>query len=579
MAGSRKIAERFCLLPFSNDWWIEQICLTYPDVTAFVRTVLANDEDVFGTRFILAGKLVVKGAYVEPPLKQEVIDNLVHLGLEGHFPTQRQWALDLLVGMPSGDVAHEFLERLTSSDTMARRQACDILGRLQYVSRRILKGLLSSLSDPSRLVAESASRALGRLSRNHEEALLLLLSFLHDPNPSNRVEVVRALGHGKPYPEVLSALISKLKDTSDRVRAQAAMSLGTLGQSTEEITDALLDALFDESNVVAEKVTTALGRLELNQPVTDALFLCLRDAQMFMRGNAAKALAKAGTVDHKVLQQLMVCLEEGEPYVRGHALNTLKELLPRNPQFAQTLRDRLDDENDTVRWLAYWALAKTMSGTDLEDFLLESYSRERHDGIRSEIIAILGNEREPNARLVATLLDFLASERDATVRKSLLNVLAKWRYPSDEGREIMLTLLEDGVPTTREGAVQGLGISIARDQKAFLSVVHALKDESSEVRCMAARTLGEFGWTEPTVPSILAEHLGAEDPALTETLLTVFYEKDYVPEERHLLPLLESDKVEIRDFAFRLLFLQASRTGQTIAVEPDVTTQFLDPME
>lgn len=568
-----KIVEKYCLLPFDSDWWIEQVCSTFPDISDFVETLLNREDDLYGTRQILAGKCLIKGAFVDTDLRRRVIEDVIELALDSPYPTQRSWCIGILVQMQYREVGEIFSDRLSAADPMARKQAAETLGQLSYVNKGIVKGLLQALSDSSRLVSESAIRALGQLARGHEEALLLLLGYLHDTNAKKRAMIVRALGYSAPHPEVLTALLHRLEDDQNEdVRAHAAGALGNLGSDNPTVVEGLVRCLSTSPEGVREATVVALGKLPSTPTIRGALHECLLNGGQVLRGNAAQALGMAHAIEEPILEALIEALNDEDDYIKGHVLNALKKLLPLSPAMTSTLRKQLESPEENVRWLAYWSQSRVNTDEELQETLIHRYPEELSPGIRSEIVRLLGNGRRLSPSLTGQLLGFLVLEDHVSTRIDILRVLSAWGTPTPRLLSVLLRTMEQPVTEVRAECVRGLGLFLPESQKALNRVIDALDDPEALVRRNAAETLGQHAWEDTLTLPAFSDALTEKDEALAKEILGTYFRHDYVPANAQgvLERFLYAQDQELRDLAFCLLFLDSSRTRKTIAVEePD----------
>ena len=128
-------------------------------------------------------------------------------------------------------------------------------------------------------------------------------------------------------------LIDALQATEDSVRASAAFALADMGKAAQEALPALMHAAQDPSESVRRHATEGLGLI--GQLVSDEMDLSetvqvlatgLSDAYLPVRDNAARALAKLGTLAEPAIPSLVAQLEDEDRYVRFHAALALKQI-------------------------------------------------------------------------------------------------------------------------------------------------------------------------------------------------------------------------------------------------------------
>src|SRR5262245_11422897 len=127
------------------------------------------------------------------------------------------------------------------------------------------------------LIAAAASAGpiadwLDRKSRptGPEQVLALISTLQNDANPSKRARAAEDLAHfdGQTFPEIMPALINCLQhDASPSVRRDAAQALGRLKPASQEIAQALDQAIaHDDSALVRFQARTS--RLGYHPPAT-----------------------------------------------------------------------------------------------------------------------------------------------------------------------------------------------------------------------------------------------------------------------------------------------------------------------
>ena len=208
-----------------------------------------------------------------------------------------------------------------------------------------LIGALNSDNERERL------NAAYRLGRVGADAVPALKQMLHSPSDVIRESTGYALSlMGTP---AVPTLINALQATEDSVRASAAFALADMGKVAQEALPALTHAAQDPSQSVRRHATEGLGLIgqlvsedtdlsEIIRVLTDGL----RDDHYPVRDNAARALAKLGTLAKPATSTLIAQLEDEDRYVRFHAALALKQIQTPEAQ------DALFNHLFTSRWCA-----------------------------------------------------------------------------------------------------------------------------------------------------------------------------------------------------------------------------------
>lgn len=162
-------------------------------------------------------------------------------------------ALDRLEGL-SG--LPQLLEQLATGDRATRIAAVYALGMLH--SSRIFIPLLEALKSDDADLRNAAARILGE--KHHPKTLAPLVKALNDPETGVIAEIATALGHFNDprLPKVLGSLIGR----EEQVALAAIDSMGKMGAPEGE--DTLIKALADKRPSVRSHAAMALGRLGLS---------------------------------------------------------------------------------------------------------------------------------------------------------------------------------------------------------------------------------------------------------------------------------------------------------------------------
>jgi HEAT repeat protein len=118
----------------------------------------------------------------------------------------------------------------------------------------------------------------------------------------------------------------------------------------------LLQKLNDPDPFVRVEAVQALGEIQKKQSLV-SVCNCLQDDNLYVRAYAAETLGKIGRLDIALtLLRLLPALDDPSPYVRAMMVATLGEL--QDERAADSVRKLLNDEDETVRGMAVWALNK-----------------------------------------------------------------------------------------------------------------------------------------------------------------------------------------------------------------------------
>ena len=122
----------------------------------------------------------------------------------------------------------------------------------------------------------------------------------------------------------------------------------------KETLEELLLKLNNPDPFVRVEAVQSLGEIRIQQSL-ESLCGCLKDENIYVRAYAAEAIGKIGRVDLSLaLLSLLTSLDDPSPYVRAMKVSALGEL--QDERAVTLIRKLLDDEDESVRIMAAWAL-------------------------------------------------------------------------------------------------------------------------------------------------------------------------------------------------------------------------------
>jgi HEAT repeat protein len=350
----------------SDSWWWEGTILflagMLEDATPFLKDILNQEDDVFCSNLLLAGRcLARKPRLKRAELRESTIEWLQDLVEAKYHLPLRRWAIGVLAEMGNPSIVSYFLSLVTappfsSSSSVGRPEGEDwaihrwvTTALASLGDHSVVTHLLALLSDQEidPVVRTNVAFALGSLSPSSlpsmegtEEVVPQLLALLPDEEVDYRVRmaVAEALGfrpeHGRDESVVLQFLRLLPNEEIDcRVRMKVAEALGTLGTCPERgdgsITSPLLRLLRDERVNYNVRMTVAetLGALG-DKSISCRLLAVLakRKIDPDVRASVAAALGPLG--DKSVVPQLLDLLpnERIDPSIRWRIIDALGAL-------------------------------------------------------------------------------------------------------------------------------------------------------------------------------------------------------------------------------------------------------------
>ena len=124
--------------------------------------------------------------------------------------------------------------------------------------------------------------------------------------------------------------------------------------AARETVEPLLQKLKNPDPFVRVEAIQSLGEIPTELSLVS---VCgsLNDKNLYVRAYAAEAVGKIGRLDMSLsLLSLLTALDDPSPYVRSMMLSALGEL--QDTRAVDSIRKLLDDEDESVRNMAAWAL-------------------------------------------------------------------------------------------------------------------------------------------------------------------------------------------------------------------------------
>lgn len=403
------------------------------------------------------------------------------------------------------DAVTPLLESLDAAASLnARVWTAQILGKIR--DRRATPALIKRLSDRSEQMRISVANALGDIADNRafrplvevilrdpvsavraqaatslgrigdEGALPLLVASMGDPEYWMRFRALEAIEALEP--EDTGPIETALSDTSPEVRRRAALALERLGKLEEAFTN--LQSADPDLEAQARARLIAVGRAGLSE----RLARHLDDDNVFMRERIASLMGPVG--DPKHAPDLLRRLEDTSDEVRFAAIESLGDLGARST--TQALLALLSHSDAMHRVEAVKALVRYPNRA-LEDGLptLIELLQEESDEVRFaaiQVVAMVGGENV-DALLQQGLLDRYIETRVAAAR--LLGERRVSAAIPELGR-----CLADPNDTLRTEAATALGM--IGGQSAIDLLLAAMPNTSGEQRDSICATLAALGF-------------------------------------------------------------------------------------
>jgi HEAT repeat protein len=443
LSRGRSVEERgqleWVLEGLHDPWWEGTVLFlagVLENATPFLEGILAQEEDIFHSNLLLAGRCLAVSASETPPtvvgvegVGLDIIERLKGLVEGGHHRLLQQQAIPVLAEIGGGAVLSFFV-------TLLRRKEI-----VPAVLAQVAK-VLGSLHPFDGVYPEQSRRAQDRGNSVVPDLLAFLTEKKLDPSVRGSIaEALGTLGDESVIPPLLALLPDETVDPSVRGRVvEALVTLGVCpepGRRDESIVSHLLAFLPDEGidPTVRERIIEVLASLLGVGGVSDAdrlscqpfdfaqdrLVLLLSDEKIHSSVRQAAAEAVGSLGDELAVPDLLALLsdERIEPSVRGKAAEALGALgaPPSIPPLLALLGD--EKVNYSVRMVVAEVLgvlgARPVGGVS------DTESR-RDKSVASQLLTLLSDEKiDPDVR--ASIAGALGVLGDKTMVPQLLSLL------------------------------------------------------------------------------------------------------------------------------------------------------------
>ena len=210
--------------------------------------------------------------------------------------------------------------------------------------------VVAGLQDPDPQVRAAAVEAVGQWGETSAAVLSTVLLLLDDANDQVKVQVTKVLPKlAGATPEVIDGLCRRLlEDDSDWVQVYAALALGKLGSAAAPAGAALLHAAQTGEVSVREQAMRAIAMIQPPE-TTAALAAGLKDACGDIRRVASAGWMNATSISEGAIPALVEALRDPEVQVRANCARALARLDVIPAAAIPLLIDCTADANDGLR--------------------------------------------------------------------------------------------------------------------------------------------------------------------------------------------------------------------------------------
>ncbi len=454
----------------------------------------SNDEDMQEAVLEALGEL---HAFVSPAPIIAALDNW----------DTRDTAIKALGQFGKRAPLESLFEALVDTNRSTRAAAAEALKNLKgYVSEEQIISMLNTHIQKSRV---AAVHILGRLEENAPQDLLLEVLNDRDPQVRNaaRDAMMKVAKHLSP--EIVEILLAHPEPFYRRI------AISALGEKENNIHLArILSMSVDEDKWMRIKALESLrkrvGDVSQHEIPVNTVLLALEDEDVQVRSLAITTLwdlKKHITFNANIINRVIAALEDRDWLVRWEVINIWGETIPR-----KRIISALKDENVSVRMSALSFLKRTREGISMKAF--QRVLKDKHDEVRCiavEYLACLGKniptkfvvdamqDKSPQVRAAAAKIAGSLGE-NAPIEQLLAMRDDDDEYVCAQAREAAQklgkylgwdTFFNDSDPLARTITIKVLGEG--REDNVLTQFIHAMKDESADVRAAAVEAMGKLG--------------------------------------------------------------------------------------
>jgi HEAT repeat protein len=228
-------------------------------------------------------------------------------------------------------------------------------------------------------------------------------------------------------PERIQEVMEYLSDKNRKVRMNAALVLGSLGDL--RAVEPLIRALSDKRRIVRREAANSLGELK-DERAVEPLIKALKDGDSGVRMFSARALGRIG--DERALSPLLGLLSDKDPAVSQWACEAIGELGEVRQEAIDALKVSLKQRNKRLQLSAASSLGRLgdKSGLDLAMEILEGGKLRKGDNfLRAYAAESLGWIGDP---LASPLLIEATQSKDKFLREAATKALERIKLAATE---------------------------------------------------------------------------------------------------------------------------------------------------
>jgi HEAT repeat protein len=494
------------------------------DVQTLVEQLASPDRETARGALDQLAKLGAEAAPAVPALTEALSSTEPHVVAYAAIALGR-------IGKPAEPAAEALVDAAFSSNAVVRRVAMGALKAIRpapeifqpAIERILLEGDAGVIVPALETFAEFAEEGVPRLREFLKKpriaywgavlaadigpaaaaAVPELTALLDDQEPEVRIQTLVALGEIGPQSAPAVAEIVKLleSDSITGTRYAAAFALGRIGQKSDEVNHALVEAAREDDPTLKTLSLWALAKINPDQErvvryAAETIVSMLSDENPQVRSAAVRALVDFEGHADVVAPALVALLKDGDPAVVGNVLDALASIGPKVVDRVANALTNADLRHYATRLLYRLGPKAAEAVPDLVAALQEEVADADDVAFRVEVQLALAAIGPAAAPAVAELTKSLASD-DHEIRGTACYALGKIGPDAAAAVEELQRRQQDLDPSERIPLLWAL-LKIRPGDQAIAQMaapllIEALEDQQALVRTEAAAALGGLG--------------------------------------------------------------------------------------
>jgi HEAT repeat protein len=366
------------------------------------------------------------------------------------------------------------------------------------------------------------------------------MEALKDSSPKVRTNAATSLGEfageGK---QSIPLLMAALSDNNAEVKRAAILALGRLGKGVDGVEDAIKKFSDDPDVVIKLDTTIAMANLgHVDDAALPSLFKAMGSQNETTAKAAGRVLGEIGLqTPDKVMPGLMEQLEQGSPNHSKTALRVLRYMKTQATPALPRVVEMYDHADPVTRLeIIDTVLALDRQGDYAIPVLQKSLEGPQAKDRKEALIGLLRFRSKVN--LFLDSLIEATGDKDPENQVLAIAILKGLGPQAHKAVPRLITLMDDGNPKVRSAAVAAISSFTPPTPGILDALAKAVKNEDIRVRMTAIGSLRRFGYVYPDkVVGILKTALDEEKDDQTRKALSSALEKITPPPAKAAAPV------------------------------------------